>query len=42
MKKFYQEPDVEFIRLVPQDKITSSPDYVDGTTDVESAGDLFG
>ena len=23
MKKFYQEPDVELIRLVPQDKITN-------------------
>ena len=27
MKKIYQEPDVELIRLVPQDKITVEDGY---------------
>ena len=40
MKKIYQEPDVEFISLVPQDEITN--DWVDGEIGLESAGDLFG
>ena len=40
MKKTYQEPNVEFISLVPQDAITN--DYVDGEMGVESAGGIFG
>lgn len=40
MKKIYQEPDVELIRLVPQDKITN--DFIEGGTDVESADGWFG
>lgn len=39
MKKTYLEPDVEFISLVPQDKITA--DWVDGEVNVES-NTLFG
>ena len=30
MKKFYQEPDVELIRLVPQDKITNDKIETEG------------
>jgi hypothetical protein len=39
MKKIYQEPDVEFISLVPQDEITSG--ILDGTVRTES-NTLFG
>lgn len=39
MKKNYQEPNVELIRLVPQDAITN--DYVEGEMGVES-NTLFG
>ncbi len=44
MKKTYQEPNVEFISLVPQNKIMNddNSDYVDGDIGVESAGGLFG
>lgn len=38
--KTYQEPNVEFISLVPQDVITG--DYIDGEIGVESVGNLFG
>ena len=34
MKKIYQEPDVELIRLVPQESITA--DVAEGETGVES------
>lgn len=34
MKKIYQEPDVELIRLVPQDRITG--DSLDGDQGTES------
>ena len=34
MKKIYQEPDVELIRLVPQESITA--DILDTEGDVES------
>lgn len=34
MKKIYQEPDVEFISLVPQDAITN--DTADGEMGLES------
>ena len=40
MKKTYQEPDVELIRLVVEDNITN--DFVDGDQGVESAGNIFG
>lgn len=40
MKKIYQEPDVELIRLVPQERITA--DIVDGDTNVESDNGFFG
>lgn len=37
MKKTYQEPDVEFISLVPQDAITN--DTADGDVSLESGWD---
>jgi len=40
MKKIYQEPDVELIRLVPQDRITN--DVFEGSGDVESDNGFFG
>lgn len=40
MKKTYQEPDVELIRLVVEDNITN--DFIDGDQGVESAGGIFG
>ena len=40
MKKTYQEPDVELIRLVVEDNITN--DFIDGDQGVESAGGISG
>ena len=34
MKKVYQEPEVEFVSMVPQDVITN---HADGETGVESS-----
>ena len=40
MKKIYQEPDVEFISLIPQDQITAD-DYVDANPGIGS-NTIFG
>ena len=41
MKKIYQEPDVEFISLIPQDQITAGDDFLEGDMGSES-NTIFG
>jgi hypothetical protein len=40
MKKIYQEPDVEFLRLVPMDKLMGNDDSADGDMGLKSS--IFG